>query len=99
MKKSEMFNEDWMLYMAYAITKLTDWKYKTFGILAKIQEKNSNIVKEIINVSPCNIDAIDIFMSTLKRAKIDMFESNRSIKWHIKKVEKYLFDGEKDEQK
>lgn len=97
MKKPEMTDEDWMLYMAFIIKKLTNWKYEALGKLAGIRkiEGGEKIIKEIIGKSPCGIDAIDIFISTVKRAKPDMYDPEKTINWHIAEVEKYLFKGEK----
>jgi predicted HAD superfamily Cof-like phosphohydrolase len=93
MKTSEMDDKKWMLYMAFVVRKLSDFKYEVYGAGMTVGTDNP-IWKELVHKAPMSIDASRILMETIKRAKPDMYKKDKSIKQHEEELEKYLFGGD-----
>ncbi len=88
MKIKEISDKDWMLYLAFIAKKLSDFKYEVYGMTAKMPEELKRLVME---KAPINIDASQVVMETIRRAKPEMYrESGKSIGQHEKELEAYI---------
>lgn len=79
--------EDWVLYMAYVIDLLTDYKYKARAELIKLDPEN-----EVIWESPCNIRDMEILTESIKKVKPEIYQaSGKSIYTMRQEVVEHLF--------
>jgi hypothetical protein len=91
MKLETASNDDLMLYMAYIIDKLCDFKYKCY-------EKQNIDIDWLMKNAPCNIDEYEILHQVLNRITHNEFLSGTStISGQLKAVGEYLFGGKEDE--
>jgi hypothetical protein len=78
----QLSNEDFILYMAYVIDKLSDFKGEVYA---------SNIPNDLKFKAPCNIDDLAIFAEAIKRAKPELYSKTKSLRQMFDEVEIYLW--------
>ena len=93
MKTSDMDDKEWMLYMAFVLKKLSDFKYEVYGAGEELGIDNPTW-KDLVHKAPMSIDASMILIETIKRAKPEMYQVHgKSVKQYEEELEKDLFGG------
>jgi len=80
----ELSNEDLLLYMAYVIDKLDDFKRRVYA---------SDKPDELKVSAPCNINNHAIYVEAIKRARPELYSKAKSLRQMFDEVEIYLWGG------